>query len=136
METKKHIVKESKVNDSRIVVIRIKGKTKLRKEIRDTFKILNLHKKFSCAVLSNNSSTKGMINKVKDYVTFGDISAETFKILSEKKGGKAKGKNKVNFRLNPPKGGFERKGTKVAFKVGGVLGDRKEKINDLIKRML
>ncbi|MCD4759436.1 50S ribosomal protein L30 [archaeon] len=40
------------------------------------------------------------------------------------------------FRLLPPKGGFERKGTKKHFSVGGVLGYRKEKINDLIQKML
>ena len=34
------------------------------------------------------------------------------------------------------KGGFERKGTKMPFHLGGALGNRKEKINDLIRRML
>lgn len=40
------------------------------------------------------------------------------------------------FKLSPPKGGFERKGTKQPYSMGGVLGYRKEKINDLIKKML
>jgi len=40
------------------------------------------------------------------------------------------------FRLLPPRKGFERKGTKKHFSVGGALGYRKEKINDLIQRML
>ena len=40
------------------------------------------------------------------------------------------------FRLKPPTKGFERKGIKVPFSMGGVLGYRKEKINDLIMRML
>lgn len=39
------------------------------------------------------------------------------------------------FRLNPPSKGFERGGIKKAFKVGGVLGDRKEDINKLILKM-
>jgi len=40
------------------------------------------------------------------------------------------------FRLNPPKGGFERKGIKIQYSLGGALGYRKEKINDLVVKML
>lgn len=40
------------------------------------------------------------------------------------------------FRLSPPRLGFERKGIKKAFALGGALGYRKDKINDLIKRMI
>ncbi len=43
---------------------------------------------------------------------------------------------KPYFRLMPPSKGFERSGIKRAFAVGGALGYRKDKINDLIKRML
>ena len=39
------------------------------------------------------------------------------------------------FRLSPPSKGFERKGIKLPFTVGGVLGNRKEKVNDLIEKM-
>nr|MBA4404927.1 50S ribosomal protein L30 [Nanoarchaeum sp.] len=40
------------------------------------------------------------------------------------------------FRLLPPVKGFERKGTKKPFSLGGALGYRKEKINALVQRML
>ncbi len=43
---------------------------------------------------------------------------------------------KLFFRLSPPRKGFERKGIKVPFSQGGVLGYRKEKINELITRMI
>jgi len=43
---------------------------------------------------------------------------------------------KPYFRLNPPIKGFERGGIKKPFSMGGSLGYRKEKINDLIRRML
>ena len=39
------------------------------------------------------------------------------------------------FRLKPASKGLERKGLKASFHVGGALGNRGEKINDLIKRM-
>ena len=43
---------------------------------------------------------------------------------------------KLFFRLSPPRKGLEAKGIKVPFSQGGVLGYRKEKINDLIMRMI
>ena len=47
------------------------------------------------------------------------------------------GKNyRPYFRLSPAKGGLGRRGIKASFTNSGALGDRKEKINDLIKKML
>jgi large subunit ribosomal protein L30 len=40
------------------------------------------------------------------------------------------------FRLNPPRKGFERLGIKKPYSIGGVLGYRGVKINQLIERML
>ncbi|MEW6295424.1 MAG: 50S ribosomal protein L30 [Candidatus Diapherotrites archaeon] len=40
------------------------------------------------------------------------------------------------FRLRPPRKGFERKGIKKTFALGGALGNRREKINELILRMI
>ena len=40
------------------------------------------------------------------------------------------------FRLKPPIKGFENKGIKVPFSQGGSLGYRKDKINELIMRMI
>ena len=40
------------------------------------------------------------------------------------------------FRLNPPRKGWEGKGIKKSYSVGGALGYRGKAINDLIKRML
>lgn len=43
---------------------------------------------------------------------------------------------KPYFRLLPPRGGFERKGIKQPYSMGGALGYRGEHINILIKKML
>lgn len=54
-------------------------------------------------------------------------------------GGKIALKNlgiKPVFRLSPPRKGFERAGIKKPFKLGGALGDRRERINALIERMM
>lgn len=43
---------------------------------------------------------------------------------------------KLFFRLKPPIQGFERRGIKVPFSLGGTLGYRKDDVNDLLKRMI
>ncbi|MCX6695673.1 MAG: 50S ribosomal protein L30 [Candidatus Altiarchaeota archaeon] len=40
------------------------------------------------------------------------------------------------FRLSPPKKGYERKGIKLPYSTHGALGYRRDKINDLIERMI
>lgn len=135
-----------------------------------TLNMLRLYRNQSCVVVTNTPSFVGMLRKVKDYVTWGEIDEKTFKELLLKRGklpAKQKLteeylKQKINmgveefakeffsfkkdlkdvpglkifFKLHPPTKGFERKGIKKPFSLGGVLGYRKDKINDLIMRML
>ena len=112
-----------------IAIIRITGEVGLRKEINETFKRLRLRKKYSCIVFEKPTPEQlGMINKVRDFVAFGEINSDTYKKLVEKR------KTKINnfFRLHSPRGGIK---TKLHFPKG-VLGNHKEKINKLIERML
>ena len=143
---------ESKGN---LAVIRVRGLCKVEEGIKDTMNMLRLYRRNFCIVVPNNEKYYGMIKKVKDYVTWGEIDDVTFNLLVEKRGeeykGEASGKKgdmegkfikkgdkkiKKFFRLNMPKKGFGRKGIKVAFSKGGTLGYRGEKINEIIKRML
>ncbi|MFC1723510.1 uL30 family ribosomal protein [Nanoarchaeota archaeon] len=98
--------------------------------VKDTLFMLGLRKKNACVIVENNPSNRGMLDKVKDYATYGEISSE---ILSELK--KKDDKAKV-FHLHPPRGGFERKGIKKPFYLKGALGYRGDKIGDLLKKML
>ena len=120
------------VTKGKLAVVLVRGMVKVTKSVKDTLIMLNLPRKNSCAVVEDNTINKGMIMKVKDYVTWGIINEETLKELQEKRGKEGR----KHFTLNPPRKGFGRKGVKIAFKVGGALGDRGEKINDLIKRMI
>lgn len=131
--------KESKPgtgNAAKIAVVRVRGGIGIKNEITDTLKMLNLHRTNFCVVVPKTDSYIGMIKKAKDYVTYGEIDDDTYKLLVEKRGEKKGEKLKPFFRLSPPRKGFERKGIKVHFSRGGVLGYRKAKINDLIKRMV
>lgn len=115
-----------------ITIIRITGKVGMNRDFEETLCRLNLRKKYSCVVLENpNSSQLGMINKVKDFVAFGEIDKETYKKLLDKRGGKVKN----FFRLHPPRGGIDSKKHFGETKKG-VLGNNKEHINKLIERML
>ncbi|MEK6934473.1 MAG: 50S ribosomal protein L30 [Nanoarchaeota archaeon] len=154
----------------KLAIIRIAGKSGLRKGAKDTFNMLRLYKKHNCVIVENNPSTIGMIKKLNNYTTWGELNKDILKLLLEKRGKLARKKSlteeyvkeklkisleefsnqvfefkkelkdlpglKLFFKLLPPKGGFEKEGIKEQFSKGGVLGYRKDKINDLIKRMV
>ncbi len=117
--------------EMKIAVIRIKGQVGLRKEITETFRRLGLKKKYSCLVLEKPKQEElGMVEKVRNFVAFGEINDETYKKLVEARGQRSK----RFFRLHPPRGGID---SKKHFGVDkGVLGNNKEHINKLILRML
>ncbi len=116
-----------------ICVIRIHGGVGLKKEIVNTLDRLRLRRKYSCIVINPNKEQLGMIEKLRDFVAFGEIDEATYKKLKEKRGKKGPdGKLKPFFRLHPPRGGIN---SKLHFPKG-VLGDHKQKINELVGRML
>ncbi|MFW6383468.1 MAG: uL30 family ribosomal protein [Nanoarchaeota archaeon] len=123
--------------EEKIVIILVRGLVNVRHDIKKTLLLLGLQKKFACVIKSKDKETLGMVHKVKDYVTWGEINEETYNELVEKRGLKTSdGSLKKYFRLHPPQGGFERKGTKTGYSAGGALGYRAEKINDLVQKMI
>ncbi len=97
--------------------------------------------------LIDEKAFKELLDKRGELVGGKKVSSEksvdTVKIAKEY----FEGKTKLNefevkynikpfFRLAPPLKGFERKGIKMPYAKGGVLGDRKEKVFDLISKML
>lgn len=121
----------------KVAIVLVRGIIGASQEIKDTLKMLNLQRKNSCVIVPAVPSFLGMLRKVKDFVTYGELDAETEKQLVDSRGKKnSDGSLKKFFRLHPPRGGFDTKGTKVPFSVKGTLGNRGKKINDLIKKML
>jgi len=119
--------------DEMIAIIRLRGTIRSAPEVRETFRLLGLYRQNYCVVMKKTPSIEGMAIKVKDYATFGTIDDDTYKLLLEKR---PEGKEKGFFRLSPPRGGFEKGGIKRHFNSGGALGDRKNKIGELIRRMI
>ena len=132
---KKHTDEKAGITNNKqakLAVIRVRGLPGLPNEYKDTLQMLHLHKRNFCSVFDSRPEIVGMLKKVKDIVTWGEIDEETLKLLKEKR----EVEGKKFYRLNPPIKGFGRKGIKVSFKNSGALGYRGDKINDLIKRMV
>lgn len=139
-------------------VIRIRGTVNIAPKISTTLELLGLKRVSNLSIWQEDEQTKRMIMMVQDYVAFGNISEEVLKELITKKATpieegakidakkvveelkKGKTMNQVGivncFRMSPPRKGYERKGIKVPFVLGGASGNRKEKISDLIVRMM
>ncbi len=137
-------------------IIRIRGNVNISPDTQKTFEMLNLRRVNNLSIWPEDKQTLKMLKKVENYSTFGIIDENTFKKIIEKRGKTTKesidikkatqeilkGKKfseagiKNCFRLSPPKKGFERKGIKKPFSLGGALGNRKEKIVELIEKML
>jgi large subunit ribosomal protein L30 len=57
-------------------LIRVRGDVNVRGNIKDTLKMLRLHKVNHCVLLADNPHNAGMVQKVKDYVAYGVVSAD------------------------------------------------------------
>ncbi|MBU1051644.1 MAG: uL30 family ribosomal protein [Nanoarchaeota archaeon] len=138
-----------------IAVIRISGLVGVPSRIRETLNRLGLRRKYSAVLLPPTTEIIKLLKKIRNYVSFGSINKETLIELIKKRGRPLKSGTKIDaektasqldkknlkdlglkpfFRLHPPRKRIE---SKKHFGVGkGVLGDNKEKINDLLRRML
>jgi large subunit ribosomal protein L30 len=137
-----------------IAIIRISGMVDKKQEIAETLERFRLRRKYSCVIVEENSVVKGMLQKIRSFVAYGEIDNETLIELIKargelkEKGGKIDAEKiakkiisqknmkdleiKPFFRLHPPRKGIN---SKQHFPQG-VLGNHKQEINKLIKRML
>ncbi|AKB50160.1 LSU ribosomal protein L7e (L30p) [Methanosarcina barkeri str. Wiesmoor] len=67
-------------------IVRLRGQVNVRYTIEDTMKMLRLHKVNHCVLVPENPHFKGMVQKVKDYVAFGKIDANTLAEILENRG--------------------------------------------------
>ena len=111
---------------ARLAVVRVRGRAFINHKIEETLAHLNLKTVNKCVILDSSPTLKGMVEKVNNWVTWGEVDAETEKMLGE---------GSV-FSLNSPKKGYGREGVKKSYKASGALGYRGGAINNLIRRML
>ncbi|MFH1393883.1 MAG: uL30 family ribosomal protein [Candidatus Micrarchaeota archaeon] len=144
---------------TKLALIRVRGARGLKPKIAKTLGLLRLNKPNHCVVVEDTNEMKGMINVVKDYITFGPVDEDTIVRLMSKRGtrgskslkdvasadeikaaakemagGKKPKEGFVNpvFRLTPPRKGY--KSIKLPYPEGD-LGARDE-ILPLLRRMM
>ncbi len=67
-------------------VVRIRGGVDAHKTVEDTLTMLRMEKNNYATIIKESPSYEGMLRKAKDYITWGEPTAETIKILIEKRG--------------------------------------------------
>jgi len=144
-------------------IIRLRGKVTRSAQVADTLRMLRLTRQNHCVIVPENPAYRGMVKKVKDFITWGEVTPEVVAKLLLKRGGLtdaavkensrfksvwdfsqalAKGEATVAdvkglrpvLRLHPPRGGFI--AIKRPFRDRGDLGYRGAKINELLERMI
>lgn len=78
-----------------IAIIRLRGRTGTNYNIEHTLKLLKLHKPNHAVIYQESESLKGMLQKVKDSVTWGEVDDKTLEHVIRKRGELA-GKNKIS----------------------------------------
>ncbi|ASJ00120.1 50S ribosomal protein L30 [Thermococcus gorgonarius] len=71
---------------TKLALIRLRSGIRARGEVRDTLAMLRLHRINHLVIVDDTPSYRGMIQKVKDYITWGEIDKETLVKLLRKRG--------------------------------------------------
>lgn len=64
-----------------MAIVRIRGRTGIKPDIRHTLDMLHLRRKFWATIVPMTPSYRGMVFKVKDYTTYGEIDDGTLGAL-------------------------------------------------------
>jgi len=144
-------------------IVRIRGKVRRSAHVTDTLRMLRLTRQNHCVIVPETPAYRGMVKKVKDFITWGEVTPEVVAKLLLKRGGLTDAAVKENsrfksvwdfsqalakgdatvadvkglrpvLRLHPPKGGFI--AIKRPFRDRGDLGYRGAEINGLLERMI
>jgi large subunit ribosomal protein L30 len=135
-----------------IIAIRISGLVEMRSDLQETLFRMRLRKKYSAVLLKETEENKNLLQLTRNFVAYGPIDKSTLELLLSKRAvsldkkrvdckraaeiieseGIEKAGIKPFFRLHPPRGGIK---SKLHYPKG-VLGDNKEDINKLARRML
>ncbi len=107
-----------------LAAVRVRGIPDTPDNVSATLESLQLTKKHMCVVLDDDDTARGMLDTVKDFVAYGEVSDETVEALDADNG---------PVRLSPPSGGFA--DPKRRYGQGGSVGNRDD-MDELLDRML
>ena len=66
--------------------VRVRGIINIKPDIKKTLELLNLTRANHCVIIDESKTTKGMLQVVKDYITWGEVDNKTIKNLISKRG--------------------------------------------------
>lgn len=75
-----------RVTGGSLLLVRIRGTVHVTGKTSDTLEMLRLNRPMHAVVLPKTESYLGMVNRVKDYVAYGDVDAETLGALLKSRG--------------------------------------------------
>ena len=67
-------------------VVRVRGSVNVKPKIKETMRLMKLNRVNHCVIIPENDTYKGMLNIIKDYVTWGEVDAETAELMLETSG--------------------------------------------------
>lgn len=62
-------------------VVRVRGTLRVKPNIKETLRLLRLNKVNHCVVIPESPEYKGMLQKAKDYITWGEVDQEAMESL-------------------------------------------------------
>lgn len=142
-----------------IAALRVRGVRHINPDARKTLEFLRLNRPNHCVLLNESKEILGMLQKAKDFITYGPVDEALVVALLKKRATKGMkhlretvdekkiadiakqimGGKKVSefadpvFRLRPPRKGY--KNTKRPYTIGGDLGKRDD-MTPLLRRMI
>ncbi len=78
-----------------LLVIRIRGTLNVSKREEDTLRMLRVDRNNYATIIDDRPDYKGMLQKAKDWITWGEPTVETIKAILEKRG-RAPGEKKLS----------------------------------------
>jgi len=72
--------------DRCLAVVRVRGTVNVRSDINDTLEMLHLVRNCHATLIDNCSSHMGMLQKVHNYIAWGEVSKEVIALLLRKRG--------------------------------------------------
>ncbi|MHA1992551.1 MAG: 50S ribosomal protein L30 [Candidatus Hodarchaeales archaeon] len=73
-KTKKSTGSKSEQGEKRFAVVRIRGTNNVRRDINDTIGMMNLRRINNLSFIDDRPAYKGMLQKSKDFITWGEIT--------------------------------------------------------------
>ena len=76
----------------RLAVVRVRGRVGVPQEVENTLRMLKLTRVNHCVFVDDRPTYRGMLQKAKDYITWGEVTPEEVALILRSRGELAGGK--------------------------------------------